>query len=320
MKRVTKTNVMFTGVILIYIIMIFVVNLFPKGTIPFNVTLVLPEFVILASALLICFLIKSSAPKDANVEKVPISTCLKSVGLAYLCMPLIGVVNSLTSSVSGNAVEGTLEKVNSNPLWFNIVAIALLPAVIEEYIFRGLILGTYKKRNPFAGIILSSFLFGILHLNFNQLSYAFLLGTILGFLTYATGSIIPSIIMHFTINANSVVMSFLSDKLLKKLEDVENLGLEGSGTGAVQNGLMDNIVAVLTVICIVAIATAFAVILFVNICKENRGIKSVTAIIKKPMRSTYNDEGKFIDGYLLTGIIVGTAFIIYFDFVVKLLQ
>ena len=195
----------------------------------------------------------------------------------------------------------------------------ILKAVIEEYIFRGLIFETYKKRNPLVGIILSAILFGLLHLNFNQLSYAFILGIILAFLTYATGSIIPAMVMHFTINANSVVMSVFSEKILKVLEQLENSGVDGTAA-TVQNSLMDDIVSVLTIICIVGIATALAVLLFANICKENRGVKSVMAILKKPVINTYNDEGKFIDGFLITGIVIATLFIVYFDFIVKFIQ
>ena len=319
MKRVTKINIMFTGMLLIYIIMIFAVNLMPNDALSTNVLLVMPELLILVSAVIICLLVKSPSLKEVELGFVPVSTCLKSVVLAYLCLPLIGVVNAITSMINGNAVEGTLEIIETNPLWLNIVMIALIPACAEEFIFRGLIFGAYKKRNPFVGILLSAFLFGLLHLNVNQLSYAFVLGVVLGFMAYATGSIIPSIVMHFTINANSVVVAHLSNNLLK---DMGNVGEQSAGsvTNSGSAGLMETLIAMLSVLLIVAVATSLAVLLFTNICKNNRGIKSVVAIVKKPMRNTYNDEGKFLDGYLITGMVVATGFIIYVDFVVRLLQ
>ena len=58
-------------------------------------------------------------------------------------------------------------------------------------------------------ILLTGFLFGCMHMNLNQFIYAFALGIYLAFLVEATGSIFSSMIAHFTLNATSVVMSFL---------------------------------------------------------------------------------------------------------------
>ena len=64
-------------------------------------------------------------------------------------------------------------------------------------------LAPYSKKNA---IFISSFLFAFAHCNLFQIPYALIAGFILGTLTLATGSIIPSIVLHFLNNGLSVIM------------------------------------------------------------------------------------------------------------------
>jgi len=306
MKKVTKTNVIFTALILIYIIMTFSIRLIPKRFLTYNLLLVLPEIVILLAALGVAKLLKVDTLKEPKFTAVSIATCVKSVILAFLCLPLIGVISAITSNISGNTASNAISRVMDNPLWLNLLLLAVLPALVEEYVFRGLIFLGYKKRNPLKAVLLSAVLFGFMHLNINQFSYAFVLGIVLALLVYATGSIIPGILVHFTINGYSVVVSYiLANKVTDSTEPVNE-----AATGQI------TVFTILFLIAVLIMLTSFAVRLFLNICKHNRGINSVKNIFNKDMWNTYADEGKFIDGYLMTGVIICIVFIVYFDFIV----
>lgn len=306
MKKVTKTNVIFTALILIYIIMTFSIRLIPKRFLTYNLLLVLPEIVILLAALGVAKLLKVDTLKEQKFTAVSIATCVKSVILAFLCLPLIGAISAITSNISGNTASNAISKVMDNPLWLNLLLLAVLPALVEEYVFRGLIFLGYKKRNPLKAVLLSAVLFGFMHLNINQFSYAFVLGIVLALLVYATGSIIPGILVHFTINSYSVVVSYiLADKVSDSTDAVNE-----AATGQI------TVFTILFLIAVLIMLTSFAVRLFLNICKHNRGINSVKNIFTKDMWNTYADEGKFIDGYLMTGVIICIVFIVYFDFIV----
>lgn len=306
MKKVTKTNVIFTALILIYIIMTFSIRLIPKRFLTYNLLLVLPEIVILLAALGVAKLLKVDTLKEPKFTVVSIGTCVKSVILAFLCLPLIGVISAITSNISGNTASNAISRVMDNPLWLNLLLLAVLPALVEEYVFRGLIFLGYKKRNPLKAVLLSAVLFGFMHLNINQFSYAFVLGIVLALLVYATGSIIPGILVHFTINGYSVVVSYiLADKVSDSTDAVNE-----AATGQV------TVFTVLFLIAVLIMLTSFAVRLFLNICKHNRGINNVKNIFTKDMWNTYADEGKFIDGYLMIGVIICIVFIVYFDFIV----
>lgn len=306
MKKVTKTNVIFTALILIYIIMTFSIRLIPKRFLTYNLLLVLPEIVILLAALGVAKLLKVDTLKEPKFTAVSIGTCVKSVILAFLCLPLIGAISAITSNISGNTASNAISRVMDNPLWLNLLLLAVLPALVEEYVFRGLIFLGYKKRNPLKAVLLSAVLFGFMHLNINQFSYAFVLGIVLALLVYATGSIIPGILVHFTINGYSVVVSYILADKVSDSTDAVNEAAAGQIT----------VFTILFLIAVLIMLTSFAVRLFLNICKHNRGINSVKNIFTKDMWNTYADEGKFIDGYLMIGVIICIVFIVYFDFIV----
>ena len=105
--------------------------------------------------------------------------------------------------------------ISDYPIWLliiNLILTALLPGICEEVAHRGMILSATKKIGKGKAILISALLFGLLHLNIEQFFYATLIGLFLGFLTLATGSIFPAMIIHFMNNAMSVFLTFSSVK------------------------------------------------------------------------------------------------------------
>ncbi len=93
-------------------------------------------------------------------------------------------------------------------LLLNIVSTAVLPALIEEMIFRGYILGALRPHGDGLAIVLSAALFGLFHGNVLQIPFAFILGLVMGYLTVQADSIWPAVLLHFTNNLMSVLLSF----------------------------------------------------------------------------------------------------------------
>ena len=94
-------------------------------------------------------------------------------------------------------------------LLLNLFTFALLPALLEEMVFRGFVLQGLRGLGEPAAILLSSLLFGLMHTNMLQLPFAFLVGLVLGFLTVKTGNIWVAITIHFLNNGISVVMEYV---------------------------------------------------------------------------------------------------------------
>lgn len=93
------------------------------------------------------------------------------------------------------------------PFWQGIVLIAVLPAVVEEHLCRGLMLrGLEDKSGNWRGIVVVALIFAILHLNPYRLLPTFGLGLLLGYIAIQTRSIFPAILGHFINNAASVTV------------------------------------------------------------------------------------------------------------------
>ena len=174
MKNVTKTNVLFTATVLVYIILSYSLEFVPASLLTVNMLLVVPEIILLLPALAYVLVLRPKTVDGVSMSVVSPTTTILTVVLTFAIMPLVMFINSLTSLFAENSVDTVLTHiVNNNPLWLNLLIIALLPAVVEEFIFRGLIFNGYKRRNPFMAILLSAALFGLIHMNINQFSYAF---------------------------------------------------------------------------------------------------------------------------------------------------
>ena len=293
MKNVTKTNVLFTATVLIYIILSYSLEFVPAGVLTVNMALVIPEIILLVPALLYVLVLRPKTVDGVSMSVVSPITTILTVVLTFLIMPLVMFINSITSLFTENSVDTVLNYiVNNNPLWLNLVIIALLPAVVEEFIFRGLIFNGYKRRNPFMAILLSAALFGLIHMNINQFSYAFAIGVIFGFMAYATGSLLPSILSHFIINGTSVVISHLSaDKVTEPVATEVKLAA------------MDYVYAYAALAVVAAVGLLLAYFVYKCICNKNRGFENVKRILKKSHRTEFVEaEGKFFDGYLLLGV------------------
>lgn len=94
-----------------------------------------------------------------------------------------------------------------------ILMIAVLPAIVEELLFRGLFLSSFLKHTrPSIAIIATSLMFAAMHFSLLKLVTTFILGCTFGYVVYKSKSIFPAIFLHFLNNGFSVlVANFLSD-------------------------------------------------------------------------------------------------------------
>ena len=93
-----------------------------------------------------------------------------------------------------------------------IVYVILLAPIAEELCFRGMVLGYLEKSNINIrnAILIQALLFGFMHLNFVQGSYALLLGLILGYMRYKYKTVILTAGVHMFFNfVGSIVSGWL---------------------------------------------------------------------------------------------------------------
>lgn len=90
----------------------------------------------------------------------------------------------------------------------SLIATVIVPAFVEEFACRGIILGSLRKFGDGFAIIVSAILFGLMHGNFQQIPFAFLVGLVLGFVTVQSGSVWIGIAIHAFNNAISVIFDY----------------------------------------------------------------------------------------------------------------
>lgn len=81
-----------------------------------------------------------------------------------------------------------------------ILAYAALPAVCEEFLFRGILCHEYESKGVFRAIALSSLFFALLHFNIQNLIVYLFCGAVLALVLYATRSLWGAVIAHFLYN------------------------------------------------------------------------------------------------------------------------
>lgn len=93
-----------------------------------------------------------------------------------------------------------------------VINFAVMPALLEEFAFRSVILQPLRKYGDRFAIVVSSLMFALLHGNMVQIPFAFVSGLTLSYFCITTGSIWTSVFIHFLNNFFSVVFSIYYDK------------------------------------------------------------------------------------------------------------
>ncbi|MCB0402786.1 MAG: CPBP family intramembrane metalloprotease [Flavobacteriales bacterium] len=101
-------------------------------------------------------------------------------------------------------------------LVYVMIIIAVVPAVGEELLFRGVIQKSFVQwfNNPHWGIWITAILFSALHMQFFGFFPRMLLGVVFGYVFYWSGSLWIPIVGHFINNGSVVLMSYLMPELM----------------------------------------------------------------------------------------------------------
>lgn len=152
---------------------------------------------------------------------------LVAVALAWAAQPVIDLTFRLNAwllqglpaewQAQADRFEALAAEVTASMLTFEagwqfpatLVVVALLPAIFEEWAFRGIIqpLAAKWTNNVHAGVWMAAFLFSAVHLQFHGFLPRMILGAGLGYLAVYSGSLWPSIAAHFFNNAGAIVMA-----------------------------------------------------------------------------------------------------------------
>ncbi|MCG6187516.1 CPBP family intramembrane glutamic endopeptidase [Maribellus maritimus] len=130
-----------------------------------------------------------------------------------------------TEESAAQLTEAFLNVKTTAGLVFNIFMVAFLPAIGEEFLFRGVIQRSFTRmtKSHHWGIWISAIFFSALHMQFYGFLPRLLLGALFGYLLVWSGSMWIPILAHFFNNAFAVISLYMIDNNLMSPE-VENFG------------------------------------------------------------------------------------------------
>lgn len=221
MNKIASVNRVFLITVLLSIIGSFINGYISSYTDNYFILLLISQIVLVTPSLIYFMINRLNIAESIRFKSIRVSNIILIIVFAFLISPLMNFINALSMLFVRNTTsEIMFDIVQKNSFWLSLCLIAIVPAVLEEIVYRGVFYNEYRKVNPWKGILLSAFLFGIIHGNLNQFSYAFAMGIVFALLIEATDSILSTMIVHFFINGTSVVLLAIYPKLLQYLENI----------------------------------------------------------------------------------------------------
>lgn len=179
--------------------------------------------------------------------KIPKTNLLFIVALIMAAsMPAMGLVNELNQQMHLpsflKSIESWMRKMedegmvttmailkmtNISDFIINLIVVAIVPAICEEFIFRGGLQRTFLRlfKNPHVAIWTSAIIFSSIHFQFFGFFPRLFLGAAFGYIYFWTGSIWYAVVAHFLNNGFAVTMAFYFQKNNLPINQDENMSI-----------------------------------------------------------------------------------------------
>ena len=168
------------------------------------VNLILAQLTILGPALIYLLGFRGKEKGLIPFGRMKILSIFIIIPMTILLSPLVSMISLLSMFFTENVISQSMNELQNFSLASKLFMMAVLPGIGEELLFRGILYRAYRKKNPVKAMLVSSFLFGLFHMNLNQFLYAFVLGIVFVLVLEATGNIVVPMIMHFVFNSIGV--------------------------------------------------------------------------------------------------------------------
>lgn len=122
------------------------------------------------------------------------------------------------ADIVGNS-DSLMTYTSLKSILLSVFYICIVAPITEELVCRGFVMKTFSKVSQRFGIVMSAFFFGLSHGNLSQFILAFIMGLFLGYIDIKHNSLIPSMIVHFSVNIVASVMMIITN--YKSIESVE---------------------------------------------------------------------------------------------------
>ena len=216
-NQVSIVNIVFLATIAISVIASFLPFPFLEDNVALQ--LIFSQGILIIPALIYMIKYKKSYRETVRFHKLKIGDMFLCILFGILIQPLLTFLNALSLVFTTNSVNTVMFEISEQlPFFAGVTLLAFVPCVLEETVYRGIFYNEYRKVDPWKAVLLSGVLFGLMHGNLNQFVYATVMGILFALLIEATGSILSTMLIHFCINAWSVVVMYALPKTYDMLK------------------------------------------------------------------------------------------------------
>ncbi|MBQ5708410.1 MAG: CPBP family intramembrane metalloprotease [Anaerotignum sp.] len=193
---------------------------------------------------------KKDVRKTLRLNPLGWKNVLLIISFGVSIQPVMSLLSYVMSLFFPNPVEQSVTGIHASGLILSMLSVAVIPAFLEEVFSRGILLSGYRFLGKWKAAFFSALLFGLLHMNPQQLPYAFVVGFLFCFLVERTDSLYASILPHMVINGTTVISIFT----------------EGAGMGPVE---METSAILLTLLLMALFSLPWLAFLFYLFLKIN---------------------------------------------------
>ncbi|WP_315122211.1 type II CAAX endopeptidase family protein [uncultured Clostridium sp.] len=210
MKKTTRSNLY--GIIIIIWGVVFSLTLgiaMAKNNFSVYLSTVIGQIMIFLVPAIIYFMItKLPAKQTLRFNKIKLKDVILIILIGITLQPLVMGLSGLSSFIMPNSFGQVISQpVTNSSVWVTLFVIGIIPALLEEITFRGIVLSGYNDSSIRKAAICTGIYFAIMHYDLQRLLYTFVLGFIFVYLVRITNSIFSSMLCHAVVN--SVQMIFL---------------------------------------------------------------------------------------------------------------
>ena len=157
----------------------------------------------------------------------------------FAALAAIVVLEGLSSLLPPmpDSLKESMDILTGGPLWLSLLLTAVMAPLCEEWLCRGVVLRgllNYKGTDPFApqeprgmnpalAIFIQAVFFAAIHMNIWQGLSAFLIGCLMGYVYYRTGSLKLTILIHCTNNALTVLLTHFGGEKVQEADSLVDL-------------------------------------------------------------------------------------------------
>ena len=217
----------------------------------------------------------SHSPYTAPVstKKMTVGQWIVAFMICFAGMYISNIIGTVITQLIGMAKGGMvnndiLNVVSSTGLLTTIAIIVIIAPVMEEILFRKLLIDRIVSCGEGTAVLISGLLFGLFHGNLNQFAYAFVLGLLFGFIYVKTRNIRYTILMHMVVNFMGSVLSMI---VLRASGYEELVRIMNDQPEALTNHMMEALPGMMILMVyafmLIGVTIAGIVLFFVNLRK-----------------------------------------------------